>query len=239
MNVDRPQEAATGLLTLAADRGDQTARRGGLEGFAPQAVPGADVAVLDSEPRTVSSHDMFGDAPCTVVFRRGHGRSGLREAGPVEAVAGRQSVAPVRLPRHTGSVRAPGTAGNLVGASGQADCLATLGPGLLPFRRHVLHRVGGPAGPVECAFAPPFLPAGFLERGELDVGELDTTGLYRAVSGVERARERDDGQVGDVPVDAPDPVQAGRGLAAGSGFRGRVPAGEDHQVRLVRPPAGC
>jgi hypothetical protein len=99
------QHPTAGLLALPGYGGDESAGCGGLEGFAPPAVPGADVTVLDDQVRTVAGDDTFGYAPGAVVFGRGRGRGGVGEPGPVEPVAGRQGVAPKGLLGRTGFVR--------------------------------------------------------------------------------------------------------------------------------------
>jgi hypothetical protein len=132
VKVEAGSRRPVGLLALAADRGDEPAGCGGLQGFAPQEIPRADVAVLGGEVGTVVTHDALGDAAGAVVLCRGRGRRGLGEACPVAAVAGRQIVSAVRLLRHPGLVRGADTAWDLDFPFGEAGSLAACGAGLLP-----------------------------------------------------------------------------------------------------------
>jgi hypothetical protein len=83
-----PEHRPAGLLAVPAEGSYEPSGCGGLQCFAPPAVPGADVAVLDDQVRAVVGGDVFGDAAGAVVFCRSLRGGGFGKASPVELVAG-------------------------------------------------------------------------------------------------------------------------------------------------------
>src|SRR5262249_52740558 len=83
-----PEHPPAGLLAFPARSGDEPSGCGGLQCFAPPAVPGADIAVLDDQVRAVVGGDVFGDAAGGGGFCRSLRGGGVGEGGPGGAGAG-------------------------------------------------------------------------------------------------------------------------------------------------------
>jgi hypothetical protein len=139
----------------------------------------------------------------------------------VEPVARGQGVAAVGLPRDAGRVRGAGAAEQSDLTAGQAGLRSTFGTSLLALGRPVLAGIGRAAGPVQRPAAVPDLALQVCQCREFLLGELDPAGGEVAVGRVERGREGDDGQVGDVPVDPAGALQPRGGGRGSPGTRSR------------------